>query len=186
MSAWTDALQNLLAGLFAKQQLKEVGASDDALKMAATTQLALPTFAAGVRQPPAVLESRDLLDCEPELVRRYLLVKEAYAFKTGRTLFETCTWRSSQRQQDLYQQGRRGVAGEKTVTQIDGITKRSRHNFYPSQAIDVCVDSDPGPGKHAVWDRAAYEALGPLCAEHGLVWGGNWHIDDYPHLELPA
>lgn len=152
---------------------------------AMTTSLDLPTGYTAPT-PPTTPESRDLIHCEPELVRRYLLLKQMYATQTGRCLFETCTWRSSNKQQDLYRIGRRGVVGEKTVTQIDGVTKRSRHNFFPAQAIDVCVDSDPGPGKVAVWDRHSYEPLGPLAAEFGLVWGGNWHIDDYPHLELPG
>lgn len=137
--------------------------------------------------PPAgLLESRDMADCHPELVKRYDLLKVAFKERTGRDLFETCTWRSAERQQNLWQVGRRGIPGERTVTQIDGLTKKSRHMVYPSEAVDVCVDSDPGIGKHPVWDRPAYEALGPLAEEFGLVWGGNWHIDDYPHLELPA
>lgn len=147
----------------------------------------LPTFAAPNPQPPAgASESRSMADAHPELVRRYLALKEDFARQTGRSLFETCTWRSATEQARLYQLGRRGVPGEKTVTQIDGVRQKSRHMVYPSEAVDVCVDADPGPGKHAVWDHASYEPLGPLAAAHGLVWGGNWHIDDYPHLELPA
>jgi len=180
---WHEYLLDFLAGLFVKGQLEQAGAPPGA---GFTTTLALPTFAPSNRQPPATQESRDLADCEPELVRRYLLLKHAFALRTGRSLFETCTWRSSSRQQDLYRVGRRGIPGERTVTKIDGVTKRSRHNFFPSQAIDVCVDSDPGPGKVAVWDRASYAPLGPLAAEFGLMWGGNWAMDDYPHLELPG
>jgi peptidoglycan L-alanyl-D-glutamate endopeptidase CwlK len=135
--------------------------------------------------PPNELESRDLAHCEPELVRRYLLLKADFEHQTGRCLFETTTWRSSERQASLYAQGR--TAPGKKVTNIDGVNSRSRHNYYPSQAIDVCVDGDPGPGKVAIWDTAAYEPLGPLCAKHGLVWGGNFKsIHDYPHLEMEA
>lgn len=136
-------------------------------------------------QPPVdIKESRDLAHCEPDLVRRYLLVKEEFARLTGMCLFETCTWRSRVRQAELYDQGR-SLPGQ-IVTNIDGIRNRSRHNFYPSQAIDVCVDKDPGPGKIAVWEAGAYAPLGPLCAKHGLKWGGDFkHLKDYPHVQLP-
>jgi len=107
--------------------------------------------------------------------------------ETGRQLFETCTWRSQARQQELYQIGRRGIPGEKSVTQLDGVTKRSRHMVFPSEAVDCCVDSDPGPGKHPIWDEAAYAPLAPLALRHGLEWGGAWaRLPDPPHLQLPA
>lgn len=181
-------LFDLLAGLLTKQRMAEAGASAKTLEGAATISVELPTFGGHEPGPPLGLkESRDLAHCDPRLKRRYNALKIEFEAITGRQLFETSTWRSTQRQQELYQIGRRGVAGEKTVTKLDGVTKKSRHNVYPSEAVDVCVDSDPGPGKHAVWDRAAYEPLGALCLKHGLTWGGAWaSIDDYPHLELPA
>lgn len=146
-----------------------------------------PTFAPLIPQPPVgVAESRSLNDCHPEMARRYGLLKEAFRARFGRELFETCTWRSPLRQTELYQVGRRGVVGEKVLTNIDGVTKKSRHMVYPSEAIDVAVDIDLGPGKHVVWDEAAYAPLGPLAGEFGLIWGGQWGIHDYPHLELPA
>lgn len=137
-----------------------------------------------VPQPPVgVDESRDLADCEPELVRRYLLVKADFERLTGMCLFETTTWRSAKKQIYLYAQGRT-MPGQ-IVTNIDGVTSRSRHNFYPSQAIDVCVDRDPGPGKIPVWDDKLYAPLGPICEKHGLVCGGSFkHLKDYPHLEM--
>lgn len=183
---WWQTLLEVLAGLWTKQQLGQVSGDREAVSGAATALVDLPTFGALQPQPPDLPESRALEDLDPEFRRRYLALKVDFEDKTGRQLFETCTWRSAARQQELYQIGRRGVAGERTVTQIDGVTKRSRHMLYPAEAVDVCVDSDPGPGKHAVWDRAAYELLGALAAAHGLTWGGNWRIDDYPHLELPA
>ena len=140
-----------------------------------------------VPQPPAgIQETRELVHAHSELVRRYLAMKEDFQAQTGRGLIETCTWRSAAHQQELYQIGRRGIIGERTVTQLDGVHSRSRHNTYPSQAVDVAVDLDPGVSKHVVWDRASYAPLGPLADKHSLVWGGNWHMDDFPHLELPA
>lgn len=182
-------------GLLTKRRLVEMGASKDEVKGAVTVTATLPTFAAPEPQPPAgVKESRDLAYCHPELRKRYLALKADFEQETGRQLFETCTWRSKERQNELFQIGRRGVPGEKIRTKIDGITKKSRHNVFPSEAVDVAVDKDPGPGRHPVWDGEAYVPLGPLALKHGLRWGGDWNrngsskdeefIDD-PHLELP-
>lgn len=182
-----DAIIGMIAGMMTSRDLTSAGAGPDALHAAITAHVDLPTFAATVRQPPAGLaESRSLADAHPELVRRYLALKEDFAHQTGRELFETCTWRSQAEQWRLYQLGRSGVPKEKIVTNIDGVTKKSRHMVYPSEAVDVCVDSDPGPGKHAIWDEKSYEPLGQLAEAHGLIWGGVWGIHDYPHLELPA
>lgn len=179
-----DILSGLASGLMTKQRLEQVGATPD--MPTATIAIPLPTFSAPVGPPPGLLESRDLAHCHPELTRRYLALKADFEKETGRQLFETCTWRSQARQQELYQIGRRGVPGERTVTQLDGIAKRSRHMVFPSEAVDCCVDADPGPGKHPVWDEAAYRPLGPLAARNGLIWGGDWAMRDFPHLELPA
>lgn len=144
-------------------------------------------------QPPVgVIESREIRDCTPYIQERWPRVQADFKAQTGRDLFLTCTWRSAERQQELYAQGR--TAPGPKVTTLDGVTKRSRHNFYPAQAFDVCVDSDPGPGKHPVWDGAAYAPLGAICAAHGLVWGGDWNGNglpdekfiDAPHIEQPA
>lgn len=185
---WYDWVLELMETFFTNQQLGAAGAGPAALKTAITVHANLPTFAPANRQPPpGAAESRDLCDAHPELARRYLLLKAAFQERTGRCLIETCTWRSAAHQQELFKIGRRGVPGELTVTQLDGVTKKSRHMVYPAEAVDVAVDMEPGAAKHhPTWDRAAYAILGPLAAEFGLVWGGNWHLDDYPHLELPA
>lgn len=181
---WHQYLLEILAGLFTKDQLRQAGASPDMMQGAMTGQVDLPTFHVEPCPPMGILESRDLKHCHPELARRYLALKADFETQTGRQLFETCTWRSQARQEALYAQGR--TAPGQIVTQIDGVTKRSRHQRYPAEAIDVCVDIDPGPGKHPVWDRSSYALLGPLSEAHGLVWGGRWRIIDDPHLELPA
>lgn len=189
-------LFDLLVGLLTKKSLAAAGAGagPDALGNAVTVSMDLPSFYTEPQPPVGVMESRQVADCIPYLQERWPLVQADFQAETGRQLFLTCTYRSKERQNELYQQGRRGIPGERIVTKLDGFTKRSRHNFYPSQALDVCVDSDPGPGKHPVWDIAAYAPLGPICARHGLVWGGDWNGDglpnekfvDAPHIEAPA
>lgn len=137
--------------------------------------------------PEGAKVSRDLNLCHPELQRRILALKADFEAKTGMQLFFTCTWRSAEAQAELYMIGRRGVKGEKRVTWIDGKDKKSLHNFYPSRAIDVAVDVDPGIGVKVTWDPGKYEPLGAMAKKHGLVWGGNWRRGrkDRPHLQLP-
>lgn len=190
---WYQVLFDILAGLLTGQQLDKAKTSQEVLRGSFTMSADLPTFG-GISGPPGGLkESRELAHCHLELQSRYRALKADFEAQTGQQLFETCTWRSKERQSELYAQGR--TAPGKIVTKLDGFNRRSRHNVYPAEAVDVCVDSDPGPGKHAVWDAASYEPLGELAIKHGLVWGGDWNRNgtsaderflDYPHLELPA
>jgi len=138
------------------------------------------------RQPPAEGHSRLLDDAEPELAKRYLQLAAEYKLTTGHDLFITCTYRTPKEQFDLYARGRTTPGA--VVTMIDGLKIKSRHNYYPSQAVDVCVDLAPDNRlKIPVWDPKYYTALGPLCAKYGLEWGGNFKsFKDYPHIQLPA
>lgn len=98
--------------------------------------------------------------------------------------------RSQAKQQILFQDGK---------STLDGVTKKSRHQSTPSQAIDVM----PWPGTLNgvnVWtDNQRWCVLAGLfyaAAElEGveIVWGGDWDSDgnnadskfnDYPHYEL--
>lgn len=181
-----DYLLKAAAAALTGERLQEAGATPAEAALGPTVYIPITTtFSAPVGPPPGLEESRDVAHLHPELQRRYALVDADYQRETGRQLFPTCTYRSPRKQGQLYAQGRDQPGS--IVTNCDGVTKKSRHNVYPSQAIDVCVDTDPGPGKHPVWDREAYAPLGPIAARHGLVWGGGWKsIHDDPHLELPA
>jgi peptidoglycan L-alanyl-D-glutamate endopeptidase CwlK len=117
-------------------------------------------------------------------------VELAMKFSAGRFKFEdhnpgcrllvTCTYRSVEEQQRLYSQGR--TAPGQIVTQIDGVTHKSNHNYSPSRAIDFAVTRD---GK-ITWDTEWYKVAGPYFVAEGLIWGGNWKtFKDYPHVELP-
>jgi len=192
---WYVYLFDFLVGVFTKQNLGAAGAGPEALRHSTTLAVPLPAFASNPTPPVGRAESRDLEHLHPELLIRYMALKADFASRTGRTLFETCTWRSVDEQGRLFRRGRSGIPGEKKVTNCDGVTNKSRHNVFPSEAVDVCVDMDPGPGKHPVWDFEAYKPLGQLALIHGLRWGGDWNgngssaderLIDYPHLELPA
>lgn len=128
--------------------------------------------------------SKDVKDCHEYLQKRWPLVVDLYKRITTRDLFITSTYRSPEHQKALYEQGR-STPGE-IVTQIDGITKKSMHNYYPALAFDVCVDLDPGVAKViASWKPEHYEPLGYVCEQLGLVWGGSWKWRDLPHIQVP-
>jgi hypothetical protein len=169
-------LEDFLQGLMTKQNLDKI--SPGASQGAFTTSLDLPTFGVPDAPPPGLEESRDISHCVAQLQSAWPIIQQRFKERTGRDLFLTCTYRSCARQNQLFHQVPK-------VTTIDGITKKGRHNYWPSQAIDVCVDIDPGPGKHPVWDHSAYEPLGPICLELGLTWGGSWaSLKDSPHIQI--
>jgi len=121
--------------------------------------------------------------------------------------------RSEKRQLELFQQGRelqRGVWVKvgRTVTNIDGITKKGKHNENPSMAVDLFCNI---PGKPdlafnqvqlCVLAGVMISAFRQLQLEdssadkYDLVWGGDWDSDgeairdqkliDLPHYELRA
>lgn len=200
MKKWHEVLADVLGGLFAKDQLSRAGARPEAVNAALTARIDLPSFGSIQQPPKGVMESRDLAHCDPVLQRRYRDFKFAYESVTGRQLFETCTWRSPERQFEYFKVGRKQENGiwivvDKRVikTNCDGNVKKSKHNRYPSEAIDVCIDLDPGPGKHLSWDRSHYAQFSQLAKVHGLRWGGDWNGNgrtdderfvDMPHLEI--
>lgn len=120
-----------------------------------------------------------------------------------------CGHRTPETQYDLYKKGRahrRIVDRSKVVTNCDGYTKKSKHNFNPSLAVDIV----PFIRGTMVWDEVAFLYLGGVMRAaskylldyaapnkkitHGLRWGGNWNGDgeivkgqklvDMPHYEL--
>lgn len=185
--AW-KALAAILEAV-TKRNLAAAGAAPTSI---ATLTVPLGTGYSVPQPSPGLRDSRDLAHCHPELARRYQALRADYEAEVCRQLVVTSTYRSPEAQAALYAQGR--TAPGAVVTKLDGSPgKRSRHNRWPSEALDVAVDIDPGPGKHISWDTAAYAPLGPLAARHGLRWGGDWNGDglpnetfvDLPHLELP-
>ena len=100
--------------------------------------------------------------------------------------------RTNAEQAELYAKGRRGIPGEKTVTNAK--PGQSKHNTAPSHAVDVA----PIVKGAVSWDWTAYHAVAPVIkAEwakmeregltHGvtLSWGGDWErTKDGPHWEV--
>lgn len=99
--------------------------------------------------------------------------------------------RSPEEQNDLYQIGRTKPGAK--VTNIDGYTKKSKHNYYPSKAVDVA----PYPINFTDYKRI-YMFIGYVMAtakQMGIEIrsGGDWDRDtevtdqtfnDLLHFEL--
>jgi peptidoglycan L-alanyl-D-glutamate endopeptidase CwlK len=106
--------------------------------------------------------------------------------------------RSIDRQQLLYNQGK---------SQIDGINKKGKHNYYPSLAGDIYTyHPEVETRRKLAYDKVHLSYIaGVITASakmlyqrgeisHIIRWGANWDsdgvidydqsFDDYPHFEL--
>lgn len=110
----------------------------------------------------------------------------------GHYLDLTCVHRTPEEQFILFRQGRSQdlsgvwhiVDSDKVVTNDDGKTHLSPHNYLPARAIDVCVvDNQTGS---RLWNEKWYKPLLDIAKRYNLVEGGEWRtIKDWPHLEVP-
>jgi len=116
--------------------------------------------------------SRDLSGLLPAVRER----AEAFlnlASLDGYPLVITETYRSPERQAELYAQGR--TAPGPIVT--NARPGQSLHE--QRRAFDVCF---PGPEPYS--DAHPWHLLGEWAKQAGLEWGGHWHHPDRPHLQL--
>jgi peptidoglycan L-alanyl-D-glutamate endopeptidase CwlK len=94
--------------------------------------------------------------------------------------FLTCTYRSKEEQNQLYQQGRT-TAGKKVTNAQGG---ESPHNYNPSAAFDIGFIA---LNKKMDWNKINFirfaeiiEKIQPL-----VEWGGRWAtFSDLPHFQL--
>jgi len=108
-----------------------------------------------------------------------MIVRQFESLHSGRSAIITCTHRSPEEQRELYAQGR--TKPGLVVTTRDGVTSPSKHNVYPSKALDFAVLVN---GKVS-WDESEYVPVGEIAESMGFVWGGRWnHFPDFPHIEL--
>ena len=131
---------------------------------------------------PNIDVSRDLKHASPELVKRLLRAMEKYKQQfPDRQIIVTATYRSPEAQKKLWLVGRNGNKGS-ILTNCDGFIKKSRHNEYPSTAVDlaICI------GGKVFYDETLMYPLGNMAKAEGLEWGGFWtKFSDPPHYQLP-
>lgn len=95
--------------------------------------------------------------------------------------------RSSERQQQLYAQGR--TMPGRIVTNCDGIRKPSKHQVKADgygHAADCAFVDDPRTPRNETWDESKpWQTYGALAEAQGLIWGGRFTtLHDLPHVEL--
>jgi peptidoglycan L-alanyl-D-glutamate endopeptidase CwlK len=91
-------------------------------------------------------------------------------------------FRSLERQKELFDKG---------FSKIDGISKKGKHNYSPSLAIDIV----PYKKGHNPFDgtKKSEKMFNELAVEFkkvakelnvNIVWGGDWNFKDLPHFQL--
>ena len=91
--------------------------------------------------------------------------------KAGVDIFLTETYRSQERQNALYAQGRTAPG------QIVTWTKNSRHTSR--RAWDIACNLP-----QALYDTSVLKQAGQIGMEMGITWGGSWQTPDMPHFEV--
>lgn len=120
--------------------------------------------------------------------------------------------RTPEEQFELFKKGRRVVIGDgsdpnnyeiykksEVVTFKDGFIKKSRHNYYPSKAIDIAPYPIDWKDLNRFYFLAGHilliadQMLRQGKITHNLVWGADWDDDrdfkdhifmDYPHFQI--
>lgn len=95
-----------------------------------------------------------------------------YCNESNLKVLITETYRSQERQDYLYEQGR--SQSGKIVTW----TKKSRHTSR--RAWDICQNIK---GKEYS-DNNFFEKCGKIAEKLGIIWGGTWKQADMPHFEI--
>lgn len=91
-------------------------------------------------------------------------------------------FRTLERQKELYDKG---------FSKIDGITKKGKHNYSPSLAIDIIPYKrghnpfDGSKESDIMFDNLAKE-FKQVAKELGIniTWGGDWKFIDKPHFQI--
>ncbi len=110
-----------------------------------------------------------LLPCAKKAAELFLKECE----KAGLKVRVTETYRTQERQNELYQQGR--TKPGKVVTW----TKNSRHTSR--RAWDICQNIK---GLEYDQSKGFFDNCGKVAKKLGITWGGEWKTPDKPHFEV--
>lgn len=94
-----------------------------------------------------------------------------------------CVERTQLEQELEYAKGR--TLPGRRVTELDGVTKLSRHQRQErhGELAVHAVDLGVFAGGRYLTDPAAYDPLGAAAESLGLEWGGRWRVRDRPHVQ---
>lgn len=126
--------------------------------------------------------SDKLVGVHPRLISAVVKIQDAMK-ALGFAMVATDGVRTQTEQAALYAQGR--TAPGHIVTNADGLLKKSNHQPRDDgygHAVDLAFVVDGKP----TWDlKLPWSLYGEMVKSQGLTWGGDWHMRDCPHAELP-
>ncbi|HAN09748.1 MAG TPA: hypothetical protein DCP90_03950 [Clostridiales bacterium] len=118
-----------------------------------------------------VKDLNELLPKVNELANKLILECK----KQGIIIRVTETYRSQERQNELYEKGR--TTAGKVVTW----TKKSKHTTRRAFDIVPVVN-----GKATYSHLKLFDQIGEIGKKLGLTWGGSWKTQDLPHFQYDA
>lgn len=133
------------------------------------------------------MASRKLEDCVNILQQKIpLIINEYNQTYPERELRVICTLRSTQEQQDLFAVGRTKppIGNKYIVTQIDGVTKFSKHNPDPVEPKAKAVDLGIFIGGRYMTEDNFYYPLLDLARKNDLVSGLDFRETGLTLVEL--
>lgn len=103
--------------------------------------------------------------------------------------FLTCTHRSDEEQEILYMMNKNGKDddGDGKIDESDEWRSnarpgQSKHNKFPSEALDVAFKKADGK---LDWSEKLFAGFAVLMKKRGIHWGGDWKKSkDTPHFEV--
>lgn len=145
------------------------------------------------------MPSRRITDAHPRLQAAYIFSKKAFEEKfPNLEVILTATYRSNEEQDKLYNQpwdgidnDKDGKIDEKDEKVTNAKKGQSKHNAFPSLAIDVAFKKRGEPGFN--WNMAGFKSFYDLMVsfDRGIRWGANVkfgghfkNMNDGPHYEI--
>ena len=114
---------------------------------------------------------RDISELAPNAQRACNLFLEECK-RQGLNVLITETYRSQERQDYLYAQGRTRKGNKVTWTRYSRHTSR--------RAWDICKNLKG----HEYTDTEFFNKCGEIARSLGITWGGDWSTPDRPHFEV--
>lgn len=136
---------------------------------------------------------RSITYCTEELQKAWFAAETKYKalFPNLAQPFLTCTYRSPQEQEILFNQpfdgkdnDKDGKIDEKDEFVTNAKAGQSYHNKYPSQAFDIAFKTKEGK---LDWNTDNFKYFANIIKEINpkIIWGGNFKkLKDLPHFEL--